>query len=67
MIRPDNVYANFKVGDLVTPAEGTGEAVLIEHISVTDDVIRYRWLKYGEVYEKDCFAFTCRYMHFVDM
>lgn len=69
MLSPDNEYAGFRVGQLVTPAEATplrGELVLIEYISVSENVIRYRWLKRNEVFEKECFSFMCRYMTLED-
>lgn len=52
---------NYKVGDIVRPADGSNYRGEIIYISKKEDVIKHKCLKTGKIYEKSYFGFFCRY------
>lgn len=52
---------NYKVGDIVRPADGTNYRGEIIYISKDEDLIKHKCLKTGEIFKKSYFGFFCRY------
>jgi hypothetical protein len=66
----DNEYAGLQVGDLVISTErdpryegvsGYESTAIIEYISVSKDIIRYRSMMNNISYERSCFTFITLY------